>query len=382
MANNGETVRKIIHVDMDAFYAAVEQRDHPQYRGRPVIVGGDPNKRGVVSTCSYEARRFGVHSAMPTRQAYKLCPQGIFVPPDFRKYQAVSDQVRAIFLSYSPLIEPLSLDEAFLDLTDLARSPGQAVQLARQLLYDILHQTHLTASAGVSYNKFLAKAASDFRKPFGLTVVSPARAQDFIDKLPIRRFFGVGPATEKIMLQLGIHDGAELRGQSLETLCNHFGKAGHYFFQISRGIDDRPVCPERERKSLSVEETFERDLDRIELVRDKLAVQASRLWRQASRLHISGRRLTVKVRYADFSTVTRSKSVAEPIADPQRLLQLGLQLLQATDAHQRKVRLLGIGLGNLQEQLQPAGGLEYNSTSPGKDTADFAPVDHTSCEVG
>ena len=340
-------MRRIVHVDMDAFYAAVEQRNHPQYRGRPVIVGGDPNKRGVVSTCSYEARRYGVHSAMPTRQAYTLCPQGIFLPPDFRSYRLVSDQIRAIFFRYTPLVEPLSLDEAYLDLTEAAPSPGQAVTLARRILYEILEETRLTASAGVSFNKFLAKSASDYHKPFGLTVVSPAGAQAFIDALPIRRFYGVGPATEKVMLGLGVHNGADLRRQTRETLDRHFGRMGEYFFNICRGIDDRPVCPERERKSLSVEETFERDLFNMEQIRFSLANQVSRLWKQMNRMKLSGRRVTVKVRYADFSTVTRSKTVEEPVADESRLLHLGLQLLHLTEAGRRRVRLLGIGLGNL-----------------------------------
>lgn len=349
MANTDGLVRKIIHVDMDAFYAAVEQRDHPAYRGKPVIVGGDPNKRGVVSTCSYEARRFGIHSAMPTRQAYKLCPQGIFIPPEFSKYQAVSRQVRAIFLRYTPIIEPLSLDEAYLDMTDIATSPGQVVQLARNLLYDILRETHLTASAGVSYNKFLAKVASDFHKPFGLTVVSPSRAQAFIDVLPIRRFYGVGPATEKAMNDLGVFTGADLRSMSLETLVHHFGKSGDYFYQICRGIDDRPVCAERERKSLSVEETFERDLVDMEQIRYHLARLVRRLWLEMKGMKISGRRVTLKVRYDDFTTLTRSKSIDDQVGDESRLLHLGLHLLHLTEAGRRRVRLLGIGLGALSE---------------------------------
>jgi DNA polymerase-4 len=348
MANGKETVRKIIHVDMDAFYAAVEQRDHPAYRGKPVIVGGDPNKRGVVSTCSYEARRFGVHSAMPTRQAYKLCPQGIFIPPEFSKYQAVSCQVQAIFLRYTPIIEPLSLDEAYLDLTEAAGSPGQVVALARQILYEILGETHLTASAGVSYNKFLAKAASDYHKPFGLTVVTPSRAQAFIDALPIRRFYGVGPATEKVMNQLGIHTGADLRLQPREVLIQHFGKSGDYFYQISRGIDDRPVCCHHERKSLSVEETFERDLVNMDQIRHGLSRLVRRLWLQMKDIETTGRRVILKVRYEDFSTVTRSKSIDDPVENESRLLHLGLHLLHQTEAGLRQVRLLGIGLGDLK----------------------------------
>jgi len=339
--------RKIIHVDMDAFYAAVEQRDHPEYRGKPVIVGGDPNRRGVVSTCSYEARKYGIHSAMPTRQAYKLCPQGIFIPPDFRKYQMVSNQIRELFLKITPLIEPLSLDEAYLDVTTEASSPGKAVAMARQLLYDILRETHLTASAGVSYNKFLAKSASDFHKPFGLTVVTPAKALDFIDILPIRRFYGVGPATEKVMLQLGIHTGADLRKVPLETLNLHFGKAGEYFFHISRGFDDRPVCCDHERKSLSVEETFERDLINMDQIRYALAQLTRRIWTQMNSHNISGRRVTLKVRYGDFSTITRSKSIDDLIVDESRLLHIGLHLLHLTEAGKRPVRLLGVGLGAL-----------------------------------
>lgn len=252
-------LRKIIHVDMDAFYAAVEQRDNPQLRGQPVIVGGDPGTRGVVATCSYEARKFGIHSAMSAARAYRLCPQAIFVRPRFDAYRAVSIQIRELFHEYTDLVEPLSLDEAFLDVTENKQGIEYGTRAAREILQQIQQRTGLTASAGVSYNKFLAKVASDVNKPAGLTVVTPEQAQDFIAELPIRRFHGVGRVTEKRMLARGIATGADLRQSTQEDLQRWFGKSGPYFYNIARGIDNRAVMPNRLRKSIGKETTLNED---------------------------------------------------------------------------------------------------------------------------
>jgi len=251
--------RKIIHIDMDAFYASVEQRDHPQLRGKPVIVGGDPGSRGVVATCSYEARRFGIHSAMSSARAYRLCPQAIFVRPRFDVYRAVSAQIREIFHQHTDLVEPLSLDEAYLDVTENKQQIASATWVAREILQQIYKQTALTASAGVSYNKFLAKLASDIDKPAGLTVVTPEQAEAFIGQLPVRRFHGIGRVTEKKLLARGIASGADLRRCSLAELEHLFGSAGQYFYDIARGIDTRPVVPNRVRKSIGKETTLAED---------------------------------------------------------------------------------------------------------------------------
>ena len=255
-----ELQRKIIHIDMDAFFAAVEQRDNPELRGKPVIVGGDPGGRGVVATCSYEARRFGIHSAMSCARAYRLCPQARFVPPRFEAYRTVSLQIREIFHQYTDLVEPLSLDEAFLDVTDNKPAIQSATWVAQEILQKIKQVTGLTASAGVSYNKFLAKIASDMHKPDGLTVVTPEQAKAFIEVLPVRRFHGVGRVTEKRMQTLGILTGADLKKRPQQELDKNFGKAGQYYYQIARGIDLRPVLPNRVRKSIGKETTLSEDI--------------------------------------------------------------------------------------------------------------------------
>ena len=255
-----QQLRKIIHIDMDAFYASVEQRDNPQLRGKPVIVGGQPDKRGVVAACSYEARKFGVHSAMSSARAHTICPQAVFVYPRFDKYRAASAVIMEIFHEYTYLVEPLSLDEAFLDVTRNKKGIESATQIARQIRREIFDKTGLTASAGVSYNKFLAKVASDYRKPDGLTVVVPDKAQSFIDHLPIRKFSGVGKVTEKKMLGLGIRTGEDLRKLSRDDLIRIFGKYGAYFYNIAHGMDSRPVTTERIRKSLGKEITLGEDI--------------------------------------------------------------------------------------------------------------------------
>ncbi len=343
--------RKIIHVDMDAFYAAVEQRDNPQLCGKPVVVGGDPGSRGVVATCSYEARQFGIHSAMSSVRAYRLCPQAIFVRPRFEAYRAVSIQIRELFHEYTDLVEPLSLDEAFLDVTENKPGLEFATQVAREILSEIRKRTELTASAGVSYNKFLAKVASDVNKPAGLTVVTPEQAEAFIAELPVRRFHGVGRVTEKRMLARGITSGADLRQRSEEELQRLFGSSGPYFFNIARGIDNREVLPNRLRKSIGKETTLDEDcVDKGEMmiILDKLAKQVSALLLSRK---TSGLTLTLKVRYEDFQSVTRSHTQAEPIDDAGIMLDLADTLLGKTEAGPRPVRLLGLTVSNLTTDL-------------------------------
>ncbi|MEJ2471809.1 MAG: DNA polymerase IV [Desulfuromonadales bacterium] len=343
--------RKIIHVDMDAFYAAVEQRDNPALRGKPVIVGGDPGSRGVVATCSYEARAFGIHSAMSSARAYRLCPQAIFVRPRFDAYRKVSLQIRELFHEYTDMVEPLSLDEAFLDVTENKPGIAYASQVAREILQGIFQRTGLTASAGVSYNKFLAKIASDVKKPAGLTVVTPEQAEAFIDRLPIRRFHGVGRVTEKRMLARGIVHGADLRQCSLEDLQRWFGKSGQYYYDIARGVDKRAVLPNRVRKSIGKETTLTEDCaDKGEmvLILDKLANKVETLL--AAR-HTSGLTLTLKVKYDDFQNVTRSVTQSEPIEDATTILSLAEQMLARTEAGMRPVRLLGLTISNLTTDI-------------------------------
>lgn len=340
-------IRKIIHIDMDAFYAAVEQRDNPGLKGQPVIVGGRPDSRGVVATCSYEARRFGIHSAMPCARAYRLCPSAIFVRPRFDVYRQVSRQIHDIFLSYSDLVEPLSLDEAYLDVTENKAGILSATWVARDIRREIRRVTGLTASAGVSYNKFLAKIASDVRKPDGLTVVTPEQADSFIRNLPIRRFHGVGRVTEKKMRRLGIENGADLRQHSLETLQRHFGKSGQYYFNIARGIDLRPVEPNRLRKSIGKETTLGEDIADISLMMTIVGDLAEKVAASLEQKETSGLTLTLKVKYADFQTVTRSLSRDAPIAKSGEIVALAEQLLNRTEAGDRAVRLLGLTVSHL-----------------------------------
>ncbi|MFY9398618.1 MAG: DNA polymerase IV [Desulfomonilia bacterium] len=342
-------LRKIIHIDMDAFYASVEQRDNPGLRGRPVIVGGDPGSRGVVAACSYEARKYGVHSAMPSSQAYRLCPGAVFIPPRFDAYREVSARIMELFREYTHLVEPLSLDEAFLDVTENRMALASATETARILRAEILRRTGLTASAGVSYNKFLAKAASDFRKPNGLTVVTPETAAAFIDRLPIGKFFGVGRVTEKRMRDLGITCGADLKKRSEEELVRLFGKAGSFFYRIARGIDPRPVVPERVRKSLGKETTLEHDIDDLGWMKVLLTELASSVSSHLTARGLKGRTVTLKLKYHDFKSITRSITPGGWIDDAGEILELALKLLGETEAGARKVRLLGITVSNFSE---------------------------------
>lgn len=340
--------RRIIHVDMDAFFASVEQRDFPELRGVPLAVGYD-GPRGVVATASYEARRFGVHSAQAMQMAKRLCPRLVIVPGRYKVYKEVSAQMHEIFHEYTDQIEPISLDEAFLDVT--VNKPGieLAVDIAREIKAKIRQRLSLTASAGVSYNKFLAKIASDYRKPDGLTVIHPRRAQTFIDALRIEKFWGVGPRTAEQMHRIGIFTGADLRAKSLSYLTERFGKMGGVLYGFARGIDDRPVMTEWERKSVSCEHTFEHDISTADEVAEKLRQCAEDLTGRLGRAGFKGHTLTLKVKFHDFSQITRSitPSTEQMIpVDAGTIMELASQLMEKVDYHEKPIRLIGIGISN------------------------------------
>lgn len=341
--------RKIIHVDMDAFFASVEQRDHPEYRGKPLIVGGLPNSRGVVAACSYEARKFGIHSAMSCSHAYRLCPQAIFVPPRFAVYREVSNQIREIFWKYASQVEPLSLDEAYLDVTYTADFDGSATRIAQAIKSDVLAKTMLSASAGVSYNKLLAKIASDMDKPNGLYVIKPEQGQAFVARLPIGKFHGVGPATEAKMKKLGIETGIHLRQLTLAQLVNHFGRAGQYYYNIARAIDERPVRSKSERKSLGKETTFAEDILSVEALAEQLNILAVQVVNDLKKHELQARTLTIKVKYANFQQVTRAHSTAHAL-DILSIQQWIPSLLMRTEAGKKPVRLIGITLSNFSKE--------------------------------
>ena len=340
--------RKIIHVDMDAFFASVEQRDQPEYQGKPLIVGGQPNSRGVVAACSYEARKFGIHSAMPSSRAYRLCPQAIFVPPRFEAYREVSNQIREIFWQYATQVEPLSLDEAYLDVTYTADFDGSATRIAQAIKAEILTKTQLNASAGVSYNKFLAKIASDMDKPNGLYVIKPEQGLAFVADLPIGKFHGIGPATEKKMHQLGIRTGGDLRKKSLLALVEKFGQSGQYYYNIARAIDERPVRSTRVRKSLGKETTFAEDILSVALLTEKLNELAEQVLTKLGQQTLQAKTITLKVKYANFQQVTRAQSV-EVGLDLHAIKRWIPQLLQRTKAGEQAIRLVGLSLSGLEK---------------------------------
>lgn len=348
-----DRVRKIIHVDMDAFFASVEQRDNPALRGRPVAVGGSA-ARGVVAAASYEARAFGVRSAMPSVTARRRCPELIFVPPRFEVYRTVSAQIREVFAEFTDLIEPLSLDEAYLDVT--RNKPGivLASEVARQIRARILARTGLTASAGVSYCKFLAKIASDINKPDGQAVIPPARGADFVAALPVSRFHGVGPATAARMQRLGLHTGADLRERDLVFLQTHFGKSGRWYFNISRGIDSRPVQPHRLRKSLGTEDTFSDDIFTLDAARTQTEALAAKVWRQSAARGLRGRTVTLKVKFADFHQITRRRTQGAPYGSAAELTETARALLEPLFPVQQGIRLLGVTLSSFQTDSAPA----------------------------
>ncbi|HTG39174.1 MAG TPA: DNA polymerase IV [Sphingomonas sp.] len=348
MSDEAPPVRKIIHVDMDAFFASVEQRDAPELRGRPVAVGHGA-ARGVVAAASYEARAFGVRSALPSVTAIRRCPDLIFVPPRFEVYRAVSRQIHDIFADYTDLIQPLSLDEAYLDVTDNKRGIETAWATARAIRRRIRDETGLTASAGISYNKFLAKLASDHRKPNGQFAVTPDMGADWVAGLPIERFHGVGPVTAAKMKRLGIHTGADLRDRSTAFLAANFGSAADWYHRIARGQDDRPVNPHRNRKSSGSETTFSRDLTDPAAIEAELIGQVDEVWDWCVARETWGRTVTVKVRYADFQQVTRSRTTPAPVRRREQLHDTARALITTLYPLKRGLRLVGVTVSNFGE---------------------------------
>ena len=341
-------LRKIIHIDMDAFYASVEERDFPELKGKCVAVGGSA-ERGVVATANYEARKYGVKSAMPSVIAKRKCPKLIFVKPRFEVYKGVSKQIREIFSEYTDLIEPLSLDEAYLDVTENKFDLEIATEIALEIKEKIKERTGITASAGVSYNKFLAKIASDYQKPDGITVITPKMAVRFIEELSIKKFFGIGKVTAERMLNMGIYTGLDLKNASKEKLLKEFGKSGMYYYNIARGIDNRPVNPDRVRKSVGSENTFENDLTQFHDMKIGLAPLIEDVWNWCSNQLVFGRTITAKMKFDDFSVVTRSKSSIQPIKDKKMVEQISYELLEECYQPNRNVRLLGVSISNLTD---------------------------------
>ncbi len=346
-------MRKILHIDMDAFYASVEQRDDPSLKGRPVIVGW-PGQRSVVCAASYEARKFGVHSAMPALRARRLCPEAVFIHPDFDKYRAVSWQIRAIFERHTPLVEPLSLDEAYLDVTHELTGIPTATEAAEVIRAEIREETQLTASAGVAPNKFLAKIASDWRKPDGLFVIKPHQVERFLIPLPVRKIPGVGKATEKVLNDMGIATVGDLRQYSEEELIARFGKWGTRLFELARGIDESPVVASRRRKSWSSENTFQQDIT-LEEVADYLRTEAQHLWESLEQRSMQGRTVTVKLRTGDFQTATRQLTPETLPSSGEEIAAIAIELLQrfSFPPHAR-YRLAGVGVSNFLDDEEPA----------------------------
>jgi len=355
-----EGLRKILHVDMDAFYASVEQRDDPSLRGRPVAVGGSPESRGVVAAASYEARAFGVRSALPMSRAVRLCPELVVVPPDFGKYGEVSRRVFAIFREVTPLVEPLSLDEAYLDVTENAWGEPLAVEVARRVKARIREETRLTASAGVAPNKFLAKIASGWKKPDGLTVISPDRIERFLAELPVDALWGVGPVTAKKLRAAGIERLVDVRSADEEILRHAVGSWAEGLRELAFGRDDRPVEPNHERKSIGCEETFARDLQDLDEIRRQLETLARDAAAALARKRLFARTVTLKLRYSNFETITRSETRQPPTSSVEEIAARTLALLDRTEAGRRPVRLLGASLHGLvaeaaaQEPSNPA----------------------------
>ncbi|WP_159873219.1 DNA polymerase IV [Novosphingobium sp. 9U] len=347
-------LRKIIHVDMDAFYASVEQRDDPSLRGKPLAVGGSSG-RGVVAAASYEARKFGVRSAMPSARAVRLCPDLLFRKPRFDVYKQVSDQIRAIFLDYTPHVEPLSLDEAYLDVTADLKGIGSATAIAREIRRRIKEDTQLTASAGVSYNKFLAKLASDQNKPDGLCVIRPGEGAAFVAGLPVSRFHGVGPRGAEKLATLGIQTGADLAGRDLPFLRAHFGSFAEYLFRAARGIDLRAVRANRERKSVGGERTFFDNIEDPDKLRETMDQIVDIVWERIERSGATGRTVTLKLRYADFRTLTRARSVTPRVADKAMFARLGHGLLEELMPLPQPVRLMGLTLSSLEREPREGG---------------------------
>ncbi len=341
--------RKILHIDMDAFYASVEQRDNPELRGKAVAVGGS-RERGVVAAASYEARAFGVRSAMPAVTARRKFPALIFVKPRFEVYRAVSQQIRAIFGEYTRLVEPLALDEAYLDVTENLKGISSATLIAEEIRARIRSVTGLTASAGVSYNKFLAKMASNERKPDGLFVITPRKGPAFVETLPVGKFHGIGPVTRERMERLGLRNGGDLKAQSLVFLEQHFGKAGPYYYGLARAIDERPVCANRIRKSVGSETTFDNDLFTLEEARMALKPLIAKVWGYCEKSNIRGRTVTLKAKFADFQQVTRSRTMPVPVTTGAEIEGIVKELLEPLFPVSKGIRLLGVTLSSLGEE--------------------------------
>ena len=340
--------KTVLHIDMDAFFASIEERDRPELRGKAVIVGGSPERRGVVSTCSYEARKYGVHSAMPSRTALRLCPKGVLIRPNHRKYSAVSRQIREIFHAVTDLVEPVSIDEAYLDITHNKLELDSAREIALFIKNAIREKTGLTCSAGVAPNKFLSKIASDFQKPDGLTVIEPEKAAAFLDELPIRKFHGIGNVTADRLESMNIRTGAELKLLDLETLQLLFGKAGEFYYYIVRGVDDRQVESGNEPKSISKEMTLLEDCSDVRQLRILIRALARKTARRALLKGYCGLNVTLKIKYADFQTVTRTVTLENPTVSGEMIGDYAVELLKKTSAGIRAVRLVGVGLGALQ----------------------------------
>lgn len=347
--NREQPVRRIIHVDMDAFYASVEQRDNPDLRGKPVAVGGAA-ARGVVAAASYEARAFGVRSALPSVTARRRCLDLIFVPPRFDVYRAVSAQIRAIFAEHTDLIEPLSLDEAYLDVTENKQGIPIATEIATIIRARIKEVTGLNASAGISYCKFLAKVASDLNKPNGQAVITPRNGPLFVEGLAVKKFHGVGPATAAKMERLGILTGADLKTKSLAFLQEHFGKSGRWYYDIARGIDDRQVQPDRPRKSIGSEDTFMTDIFDLQAAHAEIVPLVEKVWRQCEGKGLRGKTITLKVKYADFQIITRSRTAAAPIATASEMKTITLALLDPLFPTEKGIRLLGVTVSSFAEE--------------------------------
>jgi DNA polymerase-4 len=343
-------MRRVVHLDMDAFYTSVEQRDHPELRGKPVAVGGRPQARGVVAAASYEARAFGVRSAMPMARALRLCPELVIVPPDFERYRRVSNQVMAILRACTPLVEPLSLDEAYLDVTENAWGEQFGSRVARRLKQQIVEETGLTASAGVAPNKFLAKIASGYRKPDGLTVISPERVESFLQELPVEALWGVGPVTARKLRGLGIERLVQIRSADLQLLRDTVGSLADWLRQLSQGDDPRPVVPDRESKSSSTENTYAHDLVDAHAIRAELDRMARENADWLARRRLAARTVTIKVRYSDFKTVTRSHTLSRHTSDADLIASWAVELAARTEAGTKAVRLLGVRVQGLVEE--------------------------------
>ncbi|HEY4194703.1 MAG TPA: DNA polymerase IV [Mucilaginibacter sp.] len=341
--------RKIIHIDMDAFYASVEQRDNPDYQGKAIAVGGSPQGRGVVATASYEARKFGVRSAMASKQALQLCPHIIFIQPRFAVYKEVSQKIREIFRRYTDLIEPLSLDEAYLDVTEDKQNIGSAIDIAKLIKQAIRDELQLTASAGVSINKFVAKIASDMNKPDGMTFIGPSAIESFMERLPVEKFHGVGKVTAEKMKKLGLFTGADLKTLSEDEIVKHFGKAGRFYYQIARGVDNREVQPNQETKSIGAEDTFAYDLTEIDEMYAELDKLSKTVHNRLQHYQLKGRTITLKIKYSDFRQITRNFSLPDPVSDLETISATVKKLLLATDPDGKPIRLLGVTLSNFGE---------------------------------